>query len=488
MKKLVKVLPIMGMILVLLVTTGAFASSNLGSGFYTGQTIQNVGVSPANISVTAYDSASTSTYNSTYTVAVGSSVTFFASDISGVPSGFQGSAVVSSDQPIRAVVNVTNRQSGSNGVAGGTAAAQYGGIDGSKTGTTISFPLAKSPFGIKETAFYIQNAGSASATFVATFLMGTSLTDPAPVTYVYTSPTSLAPGQMAVIIPADAGAPSGRIGSLRVTSAQPLAGTVLEYANNESPNLILQAATGIASADASTRILFPVVKKQLGGRSTGLQVQNVSGVSISVVMTYKGAGGTCPSGTFNESPVTLQPGQSTTYLDSALLTAGCLASAEASTTTPGGLIAGVVNESFLPLGAGQLQRSTTYGAFPSQNATNKVVAPVFKELFGSKISGLSLQNTGAGTATATVTFTVGTTNYVYQNLTIASGASATLLDMTNATVYPDANWVGGAAGRLPDGSLAAVTITANQPIIALINEAPTGSVVQDNINYEAFNQ
>lgn len=487
MRKFLKTAPILVAVMALLVATGAFATDSLGTGFYSGQTVQNVGSGDAHISVTAYDSASTASFSTSYTVTPGSSVTFFASDIPGVASGFKGSAIVSADQPIRAVVNVTNRQAGSNGVAGGTAAAQYGGIDGTKTGTSISFPLAKSPFGVKETAFYIQNAGGASATFVATFLMGTSLTDPSPVTYVYTSPTSIAPGQMAVIIPADAGAPSGRIGSLTVTSAQPLAGTVLEYDKTQNPNLILQAAVGSASADYANRILFPVVKKQLGGRSTGLQVQNVSGIAISVTMTYNGAGGTCPSGTFAETPITLQPGQSTTYLDSALLTAGCLASAEASTSTSGGLLSGVVNESFLPCSGACVQRSTTYGAFASTNATTKVVAPVYKEDFGSKRSGMTVQNTNSSSAaTATVTFTVASTNYVYQNLSIPAGGSVTLLDMTNTTAYPLSNWVGSV--QLPNSSLAAVTITANQPIIAIINEAPTGAVVQDNINYEAFNQ
>src|SRR5690242_8262348 len=101
-----------------------------GGGFWSGQVVQNVGSSPANISVTVYNSsggavAGTANYNN---VQPGAAVTFFASDV--VPSGsLLGSAVVSSDQPIKAVVNVTNRVQGNLGIAGGTAAAQYGGVD-----------------------------------------------------------------------------------------------------------------------------------------------------------------------------------------------------------------------------------------------------------------------------------------------------------------------------------------------------------------------
>lgn len=468
-------------VLSLIVVMVALASGGPpGGGFYTGQTLQNVGSATANVVVTAYDSATSATYSRNYTVGVGSSVSFFSGDITGLPSGFQGSAVVSSDQPLKAIVNVTNRQSGTYGISGGTAAAQYRGVDSANTGTTLSFPLAKQAFGPKTSAFYIQNAGSANATFSATFLMGTSLTDPAPVSYPYASGT-LAPGQMAVIVPADASVPAGRIGSLTVTSAQPMAGTVLEYETTTAPAKILQGTIGFTSADYDGRILFPVVKKQLGGRSTGLQVQNVTGGSVDVTMVYYGASGACAGLVYTETVRTVAASASTTYLDSALLPSGCLASGVATAT---GNIAGVVNESFLPCTGACVQRATIYSAFPANSATTKLVAPVFKEDFGSKRTGLSIQNVGNATATASVVFQVGATTYTYNNVSIPVNSSFLLLDMTNTTVYPAANWAGGA---MPNGSLAAVTVTANQPIIGIANEAPTGALVQDNINYEAFN-
>jgi hypothetical protein len=254
--------------------TGA-AGGPPGGGFYSGQTVQNVGTGDALVSVTVVDSANPANqYSKDWTVPEGGSQTFFLSDIPGVPTPFIGSAVVSSDKAVKAIVNVTNRKAGANGVDGGTAAAQYRGTDDASTGTTLVFPLAKAAFGPKTTAFYVQNAGAAAATFSAKFLMGTGLTDPAPVEYTYTSP-SVQPGQMVVMVPSDAGVPDGRIGSLTVTSAEKMAGTVLEYETTTTPALILQGTTGFTPADFDTRILFPVVKKQLGGRSTGLQVQNV---------------------------------------------------------------------------------------------------------------------------------------------------------------------------------------------------------------------
>lgn len=477
-----KIASLVVLVLIIGTLSAGAAGGPPGGGFYSGQTMQNLGTDAAAVNVTLYDKDSAATtYSKDWTIPQGGAVTFFISDFAGVPSSFVGSAVISSDQIVKAIVNVTNRKSGSNGIDGGTAAAQYRGIDDASTGKTLVFPLAKGDFNSKTTAFYIQNAGSVNTTFTATFLMGTSLTDLSPVSYTYTSPT-LVPGQMAVIVPADASVPAGRIGSLTVTSTENMAGTVLEYETTTVPALILQGTTGFTDNDFDTRVLFPVVKKQLSGRSTGLQIQNVSANPVDVTVAYSGALGTCVGLSATEPVRTLQPKQSTTYLDSALLPAGCLASAEATAT---GEIAGVVNEAFLPCGAGCTQRATVYAAFPYGSATTKLVAPVFKEDFGSKRSGLTVQNVSSVDTTATVVFKVGTSTYTYNNLPIPAKQSKTLLDMSNTANYPVANWTGGSV--LPDGSLAAVTITAGQPIIAIVNEAPTGSVVQDNINYEAFN-
>lgn len=488
MKRIITSASVIASIFVLLAVVAASASGGpAGGGFWTGQVIQNVGTADANIQITAYDTASAASYTTAYTITANASKVFFSGDIPGLSSGFQGSAIISSDQPIRAIVNVTNRLSGAYGVAGGTAAAQYGGIDSSRAGTTLAFPLVKQAFGPKTTAFYIQNAGSASATFVATFLMASTVNVVPTETYVYTS-TSLSPGQMAVIIPADAGAPNSRIGSLTVTSAQPLAGTVLEYETSTSPALILQGTTGFTAADYDTSVYFPIFKKQLGGRSTGIQLQNVTSGNVDVTVYYYGAGGSCPApNVYTETVRTLNASQSTTYLDPSVLPAGCLATAKATAT---GDIAAVVNETYLPLGVGQLQRATTYAGFPAQGATTKLVAPLFKQDLGQKRSGMQIQNIGGTDATAVVTFTVGTSNYVYNVANIPAGGGFLLLDMQNTTAYPDANWVGGAGGRLPQGQLAAVTVVATQPIIAVVNESvqPSQALVQDNNNYEAFNQ
>ena len=108
--------------------TVALAQNGIpGTGWWSGEQVQNVGSASANIVVTAYDSATANTYSSSQTVVSGAAFTFIPTNFAGMPSGFVGSAVVSSNQPIKAIVNVTNLQAGSFGVAGGKAAASVSG-------------------------------------------------------------------------------------------------------------------------------------------------------------------------------------------------------------------------------------------------------------------------------------------------------------------------------------------------------------------------
>jgi hypothetical protein len=192
-----------------------------------------------------------------------------------------------------------------------------------------------------------------------------------------------------------------------------------------------------------------------------------------------------------EPDVVLQPGELKVYLNSALLPNNCLASAVATAT--GGNIAATVNEAFMVTSVAQ--RATIYAAYPAKTATTKLVAPVYKDGpnngSGNKETGLSIQNVGTTTANVTLEFAEGANKYTY-NTTIAAGQSALFFKMFTVSLYPDANWTGGAAGRVAPNKLYAVTVTSDQPIVGLANEAPvvvggTPLVAQDNINYEAFN-
>ncbi len=207
---------------------------------------------------------------------------------------------------------------------------------------------------------------------------------------------------------------------------------MLEYETTTNSAKILQSTTGFTDNDLDTAALFPVVKKQLSGRSTGPPAQNVgNGRGCDHDLPRRSA---APALLFSATePVRIAAAtkQSTTYLDSALLPAGCLASAEATAT---GNIAGVVNEAFLPC-TGVLP-----GAFPPPTQPSWPRTPRPSEAppqgrlrrQAQRYDDSERQQHGHGCHVVFKTNSATTLN----NLAIPAKQSKTLLDMTNTTAWP----------------------------------------------------
>jgi len=465
-------------------------SSIPGGGWWSGEMIQNVGSDLANVVATAYGTGGT-TYSASAALAANEAYNFEPSAFSGMPDGFIGAAIVSSDQPIKAIVNVTNRKAGDYGITGGEAAAQYQGIDGAAIATTLYFPMVKNDRYGKTTSFYIQNAGSGAATASCTFRMDNGAS------YSYTTP-SINPSEMVVVTPSDAGVPTtqtdrANIGSLVVTSAQPLAGVVMEYVTNESPATLLQATRGFTAQDFDAKFYAPTVKQDRYGRFTGIQVQNVeSSASVNVTLTLVGSRGDCAGQTYVRTYNGLGAGESHTFNQIAgqdgEMVNNCAASATIEAT--GGNIVAVVSESYVAgkIPAGQHQASTTYSAFPDKVASIKVSVPMFKENRYDKYTGLMVQNVGTADATNVVITFVGSkgpaagNTYTTLPQTILQGGSIERSrNSENAGL-----WSGSVA---PADSTYSLVITADQPIVVIANEAvyPGASLLQDKNNYEGFN-
>lgn len=462
-----------------------------GSGWWTGIQLQNVGGTQANVSINSYQSSTgNAPIGKSVTIPLNGSTTLLPQDLN-LSSGFQGSAVVSSDQPLNAIVNVTNRQAAGNGVAGGLAAAQYQGVNA--PATELRFPLVKRNHFGKTTTFSIQNAGTIAATATATFKVQAG-------DFAFTTP-AIEPGRMVIINPAAAGVPEGNgvsVGSLTVTSSQPLAGVVSEH-GTENPAQLLQSTRAFAPADGNTKAYAPIIKNEFFNRFTGLQVQNVSNATIDVTVAYKGGAGSCAGQSYTNSKTGLAAGAAHTFVHLTgqagnTMPAGCLASA--TITATGGNIVAIVNEAFIGSflsggGNGGRQEATTYSAFAASAATTTVKAPLYKENSYNKGTGLQVQNVGTASATnVVITFVGSGGTYVTNAQTIAAGGALTLVEMykkpTMFSGTPIPSNISAGAGVF------GVTITSDQPIVAIANEStyPFGasSVQQDKNNYEAFNQ
>jgi hypothetical protein len=342
----------------------------------------------------------------------------------------------------------------------------------------------------KTTSFYIQNAGSTAATALCTFKMDDGSQ------YTFTTP-SIQPSEMVVVSPSDAGVPTtqtnrANIGSLSVTSAQPLAGVVAEYKTSESPATLLQATRGFTSQDFDTKVYAPTVKQDRYNRFTGIQVQNVEvSASINVTLTLVGSRGDCAGKTYVRTWSNLGAGESHTFNQIAGQDGAMVNNCAASATIEGtGNIVAVVSESYISgqIPAGEHQASTTYSAFPDKVASQTVSVPMFKENRYSKYTGLMVMNVGATQATNVVITFIGAqgpaagNTYTTLPQTIAAGGSIERSrNSENAGL-----WSGTAA---PANSTFGLKITADQPIVVIANEAvyPGASLLQDKNNYEGFN-
>lgn len=281
-----------------------------------------------------------------------------------------------------------------------------------------------------------------------------------------------------------------RLGAAVVHSTQPIAGVVIEHANSENPATFIQAVRGFTTADFDTKVYAPAVKNNWYGRFSGIQVQNVSSVPITITANYRGNIG-C-TGTYTDIKPNIQPNTSGTFVlwsGTTNFPSSCVGSAEISTDTPGGQIVAAVNEedhTVAPTG----QRAARYFAMPAHMATQKLAAPSVKDNWYNVNTGFTIMNVGGATATNVVaTFECkGTATFTAISLpqTIQQYKGLLFLQPhTQGSLFTVGNPFSS------NNVYCAVTVTSDQPVVGYANneKSPSapGTFYTDNYNYEAFN-
>lgn len=475
MKKVGIVLVLM---LVMLIGVGLVAAqgSNLpGSGWRSGQQIQNLGTSNAAVVFTAYNMQGAPTACGEKSVPPGGSANYLTDVDCPVAAGFVGSAVVSADQPIAAIVNVVNNPSGK-------AAGQYRGTDGADVASSIAFPLMKNNFRGRTTTFYVQNASSSVNNISATFKVGTQ-------NFPLAS-RSVQANAMTVITPADAGVPAGSVGSLVVTGSQPIAGTVLEHEVNVPVGNNLLAATAFSPSEYDDVAFCPLVRNghTRSDQTTGIQAQNVSGSAQAIRVRYVFSINGNPQPAKEVTSPVLQNGESFTFFakDATYgMPAGSLGSARVSGVN-GGNIAVIVND--VAFGVNPT-RQTSYSCFADNGATTKIAMPLYKEFFRGNTTGIQVQNVSNNPATITLTYTGNNGQVVKLRNTspVPAGASFTFYGVSGSP--SGITIISGNPASLR-GSFGGVVVESGQRIVAMANESndPSAPSGLDAGNYEGFNQ
>lgn len=496
-KQLLRAVGALGVILGM--TSLASAASLPGTGWYTTAVIQNVGVSAATVQLSVYQQSSLAAPQSvsiTPAINPGASRVFFPGSggaggnvdlpAPGLPSGFNGSMVVLSDQPVVAIGQITNFQvSGFPvGTPGGYASEQFRGSPANTS--SISFPTVKSSFGGKTTIFTVQAAG-ADVNATATIVTADGVS--------HSKQFSIGANRSATFGPADGFSPgvqstncavggvlspnnSPCFGSLVVSGNNNIAGVAVEYTDGVSPAQAVQAATMFGSDEAGSTVLCPIIKNNYGGnhRTTGLSVGNTGGTVANVTATFR----TSTGQTYARGPEAIAPGKSFVFgADSNTIggmPAGSLASATVTSDKPS--IVAVVSERNIQ---GSPVKFTTYNCFNQAAATAKVAAPVVKQNFNGNTTGIQVQNantSGALSVTATYACDSGASTYTVSSTSLTPGQSTTFFQPS----------------QVPSSKLCAVTLDAgaNNHIVAVVNESsdlfPTAPTFKLNTkNYEGFN-
>ena len=429
MKKLAVVL-VLALAMVLVSAVAAQPST-----YNTGFQVANLSGDPAEITIQYVNQDGTVNATVSDTVPANDSTTYFPI---GADAGFNGSVVISSDQPVAAIANVLG-----DGFAFGDSYSSF-----TQGADTMNLPLImKGNFGFN-TWFNVQNASAPNGDSVAVTITyaGTTCEETA----------TIAAGAAATFNQAtNACLPNGYVGAATISAT---GGEVVAAVIQAGPTTLF-AYNGFT--DGSSDPVMPLVQGNNFGYFTGIQVQNTGSEATDVTVSYvAGASGdNCTQG------ATIPAGASATFVDcSDMDVSTFVGGASVAANTANQPLVAIVNQLNIPQGKG-----AAYNAFDPAMATSNVNFPlIMRDNFGF-FTGFNIYNAGMASADVTCTFS-GTGGPATVNETVAAGETLTAVQ-TGSGPY-----VGSVQCTADGGSLVGV---ANQ----------LSSAAGDNLfAYGGFNQ
>jgi len=436
----------LALVLALIVPTVGAQGITYSSGFQ----VQNLSGSTANISITFYNQDGSVAGSTSDTVPANGSKTYFP--IPSVSNGFNGSAVISSDQPVAAITNLLGNYPTYGGSTTGFTAGS----------TSVGLPLIMRNNNGFSTWFNVQNTGSSPANVT--------------VTYTPSQAGNTGVSENATIQPGAAktfdqsgnsGLGSTFIGSATVASDQPVVAMVNQVGTGSIKSLLMyDGFTG-----GSNTVQAPLIMANNSGFFTGLSIQNVGGSSANVTVDYSAN----TAGAFNPAndAATIPAGGAAVILQNGGQwgTNKYIGGATISADQP---LEVVVNQ----LKIGTVSFGTAYEGFNPANLTDKVSAPLVMANNSGFYTGIQCQNTGGSSATINVDYgpnTAGAFNPTDDSATVAAGASATFLQ------------AGGQWGTNKYIGSATITASGGADIACIVNELNTGAGGDQFLTYNAIN-
>ncbi len=402
--------------------------------------IQNLdSANPANVIIIYRDQNGAEVYRQLFPIPAGGSKTVFPLPV----TGFDGSVEVQSDRPVAAIANLLT--------SGPTMLDSYTGV--TSPGTQAFLPLIMRDNSGYSTTVYIQNTGSAQASVTLEYRRTGSAA------VVKTRSFGIAPGGRATIrqFEDDPDLGSRWVGSIRVTSDQPVAAVV-----TQSNGSILFSYNGFSQG--SPVMYLPLIMCGNSGWCTGLQAMNVGGAPTTVTLKVDGV---------VRDSVTLGPYESKTWYP---VPPGSMSQRHVGSAvleaSAGGQIVAIVNE----LNTG-LNQGMSYVGFGGGSST--VNLPLVMTNNSYYHVGVQVQNLGSSPVNVRVRAVSSLDGSVARDdvVTVPGNGSVTLYPAVGS--IPGPRFVGSMTITGPSGSqLVAIANQITQPQ----QPGDTSAV------YNAFNQ
>ena len=449
--------------------------------------VQNLGNSTANIQINYY-----SQYQGYYlgsltdTISTTSSKTYWPFTLPNYANAFNGSIIITSDQPIATITNLVTSD-----LFSGEAVESL-----SAGSTTVSLPLIMCENSGYNTFFNVQNVGNADANVTIQYIPGSNgvpgsenatISVGAEKTFDQTQGSFI--GTVDCFSLKDS---SGKfIGSVKITSNQPVTASVIELNTTNHRSLLYYNGFG----SGSTTVALPLIMANNSGYYTGVQVQNGGSSTTTVTLTY--APNTVPGG---NNPVpevfTLGPGVSKTiqqigtppgngsannwdnmgrYIGSATITN--------SGSQP---LMAMVNQAYSGTDKGPY--GSAYDGFNPAAVTRKASAPLIMSNNSGYYTGIQTQNVGSISCNVTITYgtnTAGSFAPQPEVFSLNPGTSKTIIQ--NGSPPSNGSTVNDWDSYRYVGSAVINGDNINCKLAAIVNEIAPTKPGDTLYTYDAFN-
>lgn len=384
-----KMMLIVAALLSLLALTSASVGAQVHTNYTAKFSVQNLSSSSATVVVEYFSRATgLSVATASDTIAGDSEVFYFA--IGAVTAGFDGSAVVSSNQPVASVVYMEATSSDADTISGAYAAVN-------NPGTSFLVPqLFANHFGYTSW-IQVQNAGAADATVTVAYSDGVNV-----------GPVTIQKGATARFQQADASHTATELSAtVTSTNGEPIAVVAVQERAASGKNQ-LRMYNGVANTD--TVFYFPNVMENWFNNKTTISIQNAGATATDVTVSYLPADGNQAACTETQ---TLAAGEAKPF-GVRVMNAGVTPIAGTATDCVNGL--SFIGSAFIsansasqqlaavvanvnPRGAGDL-----YNAFTLSTATDKIAFPMVMDRYNSSRSTLRIMNLSGSSTTINCVF------------------------------------------------------------------------------------